>query len=527
MLVNNLTIYNAWNLALTKIPSRSQLYCLEPVGVGTPDVESLTGYIARLAQAHCVPTGILILSHIAPLVIDGYVFDGKDKDLNACYCCANSRGLNQTGSRAINLVKALESVTKRNDLHCLTLVNFGEVLCDIGLLKATKAWCPICYEQWRALGQVVYEPLNWAFNLVTICPHHHQPLLQECPHCYKTIPFLTWLSRPGYCSKCLGWLGDSQQAETTKTLVLSQEQRTQQMWVIKNIGELLASQPYLSLPFSKECLKRTICAYVDNITSGNIKAFAEFIGQPPYSVQKWYRGERIPLLSNLLNICEKLSISLVDFLSGKVENVEFEQIKKTLFYKQDSRPKYPDRQTHDKHRIEQALITAMNEYPPPSLIELQQRLGLKCRTVFYKYFPVLSRNLSAWHIDYRRKVRYNRIQQALLSELDSNKYPPPTLAEIAKLIGVDLRALYKDFPEKCHILSARYIRYRHERARQRVEKIQADIRKAVFELDEQGINPNAYELSKVLNKPGIMRDPRACEAFEAALRELGYESRRD
>lgn len=53
--VETLTIYPLENLELPPIPPRSRLYHLEPRGVGTSEVESLTSYLTRLAKAHCVP----------------------------------------------------------------------------------------------------------------------------------------------------------------------------------------------------------------------------------------------------------------------------------------------------------------------------------------------------------------------------------------------------------------------------------------------------------------------------------------
>src|SRR6516165_10413079 len=50
----------SWDLAIPPVPARSRLYCLAPMGIGTPEVESLTGYIARLAEAHCVTVADLI-----------------------------------------------------------------------------------------------------------------------------------------------------------------------------------------------------------------------------------------------------------------------------------------------------------------------------------------------------------------------------------------------------------------------------------------------------------------------------------
>jgi AraC-like DNA-binding protein len=520
----NLTIYKSWDLQKPKFPPRSQLYCLEPVGIGTPEVECLTGYIARLAQEHHLITGVLVLSHIAPQIVDGYVFDGKDKDLTACYSSACSRGLNQTGSRAFNLIKALANVTKRDDLRSLTLISFADVLSNIGLLRGTKAWCPLCYYEWEQSGQIVYEPLIWAFDLVTICPRHHLPLLLLCPHCQTKIPFLTWLSRPGYCSKCFKWLGNSHSNQIQKNCHNLSQELEQELWAVKNIGDLLAAEPYLSKPLTKQNIQKSLIACVDNITSRNQTAFAKLIGKAASSVQGWYNGDELLTLKSLLNISFTLKIPLLDFLNATVEKYNFNSLKTQFVFEPEPKRKSLERQTHNKQLIEQALIAAMNEYPPPSLTQLQQRLGLKCRTVFYKYFPELSRNLSAWHIDCRRKIKLDRIQQALLSEIDSNEYPPPTIAEIAKRINVDLRSLYRHFPDLCHILSTRYIRYRHSCALTRAREIRSLIRQAVFKLHEQGINPSPFQLSKILKKPGIMRDPRASEAFEEVLHELGYKT---
>ena len=51
MLASALETYESWDLKKLVIPSRSRLYQLEPIGIGTPLVESLTGYISRLAEA--------------------------------------------------------------------------------------------------------------------------------------------------------------------------------------------------------------------------------------------------------------------------------------------------------------------------------------------------------------------------------------------------------------------------------------------------------------------------------------------
>src|SRR5512133_3794891 len=50
----------AWDLAVPSLTARSRLYSLAPIGIGTSFVESLSGYVERLAEAHAVSAGSLI-----------------------------------------------------------------------------------------------------------------------------------------------------------------------------------------------------------------------------------------------------------------------------------------------------------------------------------------------------------------------------------------------------------------------------------------------------------------------------------
>ncbi|MEH1787755.1 MAG: hypothetical protein V7L23_19780 [Nostoc sp.] len=52
MLFETLKLYPSWNIEKTAIPQRSRLYHLEPICIGTPYVESLTGYVQRIAHEH-------------------------------------------------------------------------------------------------------------------------------------------------------------------------------------------------------------------------------------------------------------------------------------------------------------------------------------------------------------------------------------------------------------------------------------------------------------------------------------------
>src|SRR5713101_1567284 len=105
----SLDTYEEWNLTFPPIPERSVLVSLEPVGVGTPWVESLTSYITRLASAHAVFPGVLMNKVIEPLV------QGKNPRLVHISHGEKTNLLNATGLRATLAVHLFETLTMRAD----------------------------------------------------------------------------------------------------------------------------------------------------------------------------------------------------------------------------------------------------------------------------------------------------------------------------------------------------------------------------------------------------------------------------
>jgi hypothetical protein len=105
MLANGLVTYECWDLKKLSIPSRSRLYQLEPVGIGTPLVESLTGYISRLAEAHCVTPKALISRELVSFIPKTY------KTTNLFEMRSLTGALNGIGTMALDLVTVLESLT--------------------------------------------------------------------------------------------------------------------------------------------------------------------------------------------------------------------------------------------------------------------------------------------------------------------------------------------------------------------------------------------------------------------------------
>lgn len=118
---------------------------------------------------------------------------------------ACSYALKGISERTAKWVHALETATIRCDLRFLTLLPFQNVLPG-HLFRNRRAWCALCFEDWRANGQIVYEPLLWGLKVSTHCLVHARALDYTCPRCGRTLNPLGVFSRPGHCGRCGDWL---------------------------------------------------------------------------------------------------------------------------------------------------------------------------------------------------------------------------------------------------------------------------------------------------------------------------------
>ncbi len=445
--------YEEWDLTLPPIPERSVLFSLEPVGVGTPWVESLTSYIARLASAHAVFPGVLMNKLLEPLV------QGKHSSILHISEGKKTNLLNATGLRATLAVQFLETLAMRQDLRHLTLLAWSEILCLRGLVRLTKAWCQECYEHWREQGEIIFDPLLWTIQEVTTCALHQIPLCQQCPNpnCARTLPALCWRSRPGYCAYCQEWLG-----RPSGTTVMSDPDLVKrQRWVIMNVGALLALSPTMRVSPSRKRVPEALPAIIQQVTQGNISAFARTLNMPQGLVSHWVNGRKLPQLEMLLHLCSVVDLSLEALL------------------------------LHDLGSLRPRLRAA----DEPAVYELR----------------------SKWtHV----RVSMEQVRQALEKILAANDDPPPTLTQVAKRLGLGTPVLYRCHRAACYAIAARYKDYAQQRTATRVHSYRVELREAARHLHEQGVLPTRGRIEPLLPSPGILRDPKVRQLLVEVCREM-------
>ena len=568
--------YEEWDMTIPPIPPRSRLYRLEPIGIGTPYVESLTSYIARLAAEHCITPKNLIMREIIPL-LPRTPIPSSPYQANTFW---NGSVLMLNGINSIirDWVKILQSLTFSENLIFLTMATFEEVLANSRVLRRGKAWCSMCYEEWRLAHKTIYEPLLWSLKSIDICLCHRQPLIIQCPYCHKTIPFLNQTSRPGYCSRCSQWLGSMQKVFMIDILGTT-EVTAYQCWASESSGNLLAAAPDLVTYTSKKQVEMNIRVLLDHYADGNISQLARLSGVSVTFLWGYLYWGRAPYFDFFLKFCFNLSITPIEFLTklslAPLENTNFniesiptvsrgkrkpvkeddvrrmrkvlenvlgigtegtsipymKDIAQRMGFDEETVNKHcPDltkaiKQCHkklwseEKHRMvmKLALEKALESSEPQPLTSIARQLGCTTKPI-RKHFPNLCDAITK---RYRERINLalveQRLQEALISTVET-----PGVAKIARDMGYSLYLIKGNFPELCKQVSTRRNTERKRRREEHTKEVCSEIRRIVVLLHEKGIYPSASQVSKVLNNWHILRQKKEREAWYLALEELGY-----
>ncbi len=272
------------------------------------------------------------------------------------------------------------------------------------------------------------------------------------------MSILSSFSRPGYCSKCRQWLGirsNSSEISQSELLLLHNH----------DCGDLLAATPYLSEQVDHQTLAHSFQYYSEQLTEGNLAAFARLLKIPKNKVWMWKQEQVIPQFDVLLSVCHKLQLSLVDFLQRKL--IAF----------------FPN--SNDK-----ALQKLSN--------------------------PSINKSLE-------RTFDFDRVHQILENILQDNSITPIPMTEVARRIGHDQRVIHRHFPELCRSISARYLTHRQQLRSQRIATASEQVRQIVKQIHSEGGYPSEAYVSQFLEKPGIFRDKEVRQAFDEARRSLGFE----
>ncbi len=426
-------LYEQWQLTLPSIPAPSVLYALVPIGIGTPLVESMTSYIARLAEAHCVFPGVLMRKIIAPFA-QSHLMGTRGSVAMDIRDGKTTGAFNSAHHRARNAVNLLESLTQQHGLRALTMLTWTEVFPLFGLIRTDRAWCPCCLEELRTSGRSIYEPLLWTVQAVKICAHHGCRLETHCPTCARTSRWLAWRSCPGYCAHCHQWLG--------RDLVRPEENEQETIWFCwcaEQVGTLLALAPTLTDAPSRVRIDEGLDSVLEQISQGKKMTFARLVGLSEKMVGDWFYHQQLPSVENLLRVCFAVNLSLQDFLLKKPMICSLRSEGTRGLWSRGSRQHAHGFWKSDQVRAMLEAIARSEEIPPPSLKAVARRLGGDLASL-KAYHPVPSQAISARYAAYMSAKRLAteqqhcaEVQEAVRQLIEQNI--PPTGRNVALVVS--------------------------------------------------------------------------------------------
>ena len=309
----------------------------------------------------------------------------------ACNYAPN--GITETAAKWVH---AIEAATSRHDLQYLTLLPLRYMV-PAHLFRRRRAWCALCFEQWRSEEQIVYEPLIWSIKMSAICQFHARPLDDTCCHCSGTQSPLGVFSRPGFCERCDGWLGlsDTERRRLPDTPV----EEGHDAWSTMQVADLLTMLPLIEPIEARSALRISLAALLDQLTTDNVVTLAGYTHCPPSVLRKWLDGATVPTLENLLRTCRSLHIPITSLLASSGPSPADVNAAKEAIARAGSRGVAL---CQKKSEVRQALEKAFHDAVPHSLSDVARRMGYANTERLYQADRDLSHKIAA---RYRRSGR--------------------------------------------------------------------------------------------------------------------------
>jgi hypothetical protein len=357
------------------------------MGIGTADVESITSYIKRLAQAHNVSTGIMLEKEILPELNKPY--------LNMYYLNSGSLRLCGYSDVTKGLVDILEDKTLNRDLNHLTLIPLEDYINTFKLNKRNHSWCPICYEEMKQNGQAIFDKLIWNIEGIEVCEKHNVKLEQICPYCGKNNQLITRRSRVGYCDSCHSWLGLS-----SVSALIDDGWHNQ---IYDAVGKLLCNK--------EAATKSQFNNNIQKISSlfRSQKGFYSTFKITPITFGRWLRGSK-PSLFNVITLSLQLGISLNEMLTTEIDlaNVTMSNLIKNIDFRHS---KYIKEQfnipSNDYATIKHSLNLIIHSYDGTSLSRFCKE-NYTTPTTLKEHFPTETKKLSELYQRHKEDISRQR-----------------------------------------------------------------------------------------------------------------------
>lgn len=443
-------VYPYWQLENPVMPPRSHLISIPPMNIGISDVESLTSYTSRVAFEYQVSPTILLKYGLINRT-------NLPKNLINSDSITFPKTINGMGKTTENIVKALQQSTMRNDISFTTLLGWKGKLSQNYLFKSNRAWCSLCFSEQIKEIEFNYEKLLWSLEPVSKCRQHQTLLENKCPHCNRLLVVFSGNSRPGYCSSCFKWLGNKDYLYQKKeNLHTNSEDTTKSQceeMVIKSILEKASS--------GRSRFVHNLADFISQLAFGNINEFSHQVNIWHNNIRILLKGNILPTWEILSKLSLFTGLSISDILTLKQlkvsKNAEYE---KYLSHKKNTTKQLLVFFDGGDEKVKRIIEICISEYPPISASEVARRVGYSSSDRLKLKYPDLYKKIVDNYLNYveslKIKLPAEEIEQLLVEAC--HEEPPPSLQSVFRRMGCRNTGYryYNKFPQLCSIIAQRY-----------------------------------------------------------------------
>lgn len=417
---------------------RSTLHALTPMGLDTPDVESLTSYVCRLAYSHGMTSQKLVdwvLGHFEHSVCDKYGW--------------HQRNLSSMSAESEQWAAWLSELTGVASLDRLTLAPLRHLLGSPGLAPKSDRWCPCCFAEDKQRGEEPYLRLAWDIAPVDACLRHTVQLTSICPHCQRrNVRNRVAIAVPGYCTACGGFLGE----EATEPAV------PESLWAARQVGKMLAHRPQVG----SEGVVPLLETVIERMAEGKIATFASRYGFSKSGVWYWLRKGGLPSIKAWLTMALHGGIGLDKLFSGEVDDwvMPQEPVQLSIALPESPRAGIQSREL-DWGGIRASLRSMLALPMPISINEAGERVGVG-RKHLYLRANAEARATADRHRRYRAGTKQQRDDQLrakigeLLDERLAAGYEGISARDIWALLDAEAQSVSGIFNHISAVLSSRH-----------------------------------------------------------------------
>jgi AraC-like DNA-binding protein len=355
--------------------------------------ESLSSYIIRLANAHCISVGQLVKQFLQPRV-------SSKQSGHILHRCNDGYVTNGAGLLGSELFRIMKKLVTSADPNCYSSFYFLQSLIGTSyksFLSKELSWCPLCLEEHEP-----YLPLYWHSSQVSCCLKHRVKLISSCPKCGAKLNVLSASTVIRSCSTCGALLS----AKATQEYEL-ETATEKELWIARSINDLAIHHEKLSQSNLLENFRgnlRRVCDDYSSISNAERKlGFSETL------FQRWLSRNR-PNFSELVEFTYRIKLPLIDLLTPLIDQKDKPAC---YFY-----PKFePDRRTHDdthENEVIERLNKIIETKEVVSVKSLARELGTSEGYLQYRFRELLNEiiEIRSLHL----KQEHEEEQQKLLKD---------------------------------------------------------------------------------------------------------------